>query len=159
MEGAKDPRQPDPRPESTAGTESRRKNYPSDVYHEISRIRKNLNRNHYGNFTDYAVGMLNRELVAIEMAMETMVDDHPEAFMKIEIERQSDIPKPVDPVPPMAFTSWAELTPDEKHRYFARYGVRKDDVDQILEEETPDAGCDATDKEIPEDDVNPGSEG
>jgi len=157
MEGAKDPRQPDPRPESTAGTESRRKNYPSDVFHEISRIRKNVNRNHYGNFNDYAVGMLNRELTAIEMALETLVDDHPEAFMKIEIERQSHLLKPVSSRDTMDFgravASWADLSPDEKHRFFAHYGGRGDRKGKT------DDGCDATDKEIPEADLNSGSEG
>jgi hypothetical protein len=67
---------------------SRSKMYPSSVDGEIERLRKQLNDMNGDDISDDTLGFVNRRLNHILHVHQTVQDDHMEAYMTIECDRQ-----------------------------------------------------------------------
>jgi len=56
--------------------ERRRKFVPSDVYHEINRVKRCIDNGLFGNLSHEQIGKLHKELWAIERTFQIYMDDN-----------------------------------------------------------------------------------
>lgn len=81
------PMPPPNEPQATEMTAGPRRCDLSDVFGEIDRLKKNIDRYYFGNLAAWQIGKFHQEITRIEVALENFRDDHPQAMMVLEDEQ------------------------------------------------------------------------
>ncbi len=65
------------------GTNSRRVTDLADVFQEINRLKKNIDRGYFGNMTEWQIGKFHNEITRLEVRLEEFRDDSTKAIRQI----------------------------------------------------------------------------